>query len=570
VAQADLDGDDKIDLVTANGLNGLRSDVSVLLGLGNGRFEAPVYFATGAAPVAVAVADFDRDSVPDLVTANHDNDTVSVLLGNGDGTFREPVSFASGNGPAFVAAADLDGDDVPDIVSANEFGGDVSVLLGNGDGSFQAPAAFAAGAGPVSIAVAQLDGGTFPDLVTANRDGDNLSVLLGNGDGTFQSPAVLSAGDAPVSVVAADLDGDDFVDLASANRDSNNISVWLSNGDGSFQAASFFQTGIAPVSIAVESFYGEIEIPDPNDPNDTITIPDEFPDLVSANRGSNDVGVLLGNGDGSFRPAYYLATGSAPVSIATGNVNGDTATIRSGAGGPTFVVPLLDIITANRDSYNVTVWLGRRPIAINPDPFRSTLSPIAVAGEVRSIRVSQFCNAVDKNGEGITDPAAHLTCFENRQRSAVRPQVVTTDQFGGLALDVSRQRTQICLPTQLKWIEDTETNEPAPLLDTYELYRVKETRGSDRFEKREVSVEDIFVDGTVPLKQTKYLGLPTDRSGSGVRNPFHHLNCYSLKPPKFKKVNVQVKNAFGEYDLTLQRPTVLCTPSQKEIVSEAP
>ena len=58
------------------------------------------------------------------------------------------------------------------------------------------------------------------------------------------------------------------------------------------------------------------------------------------------------------------------------------------------------------------------------------------------------------------------------------------------------------------------------------------------------------------------------RSGRLIRDPYHHLNCYSLKFPRFKKLNVQVDNGFGKLDLTVKRPSMLCTPSVKELVSE--
>jgi hypothetical protein len=41
----------------------------------------------------MAVADFNRDGIADLVVANKGSDTVSVLLGNGGGTFRAAVDY---------------------------------------------------------------------------------------------------------------------------------------------------------------------------------------------------------------------------------------------------------------------------------------------------------------------------------------------------------------------------------------------------------------------------------------------------------------------------------------------
>ena len=91
-------------------------------------------FEAGRRPVSVAAADLDGDSVPDVVTANQDSDEVSVLLGNGDGSFQAALVFAVGDSPFSVAAADLNGDTVPDLVTANFDGDDVTILLPEPEG----------------------------------------------------------------------------------------------------------------------------------------------------------------------------------------------------------------------------------------------------------------------------------------------------------------------------------------------------------------------------------------------------------------------------------------------------
>ena len=53
-----------------------------------------VSYAAGFSPRSVAVADLDGDTVPDVVTANGSSDKVSVLLGNGNGTFQAASSFS--------------------------------------------------------------------------------------------------------------------------------------------------------------------------------------------------------------------------------------------------------------------------------------------------------------------------------------------------------------------------------------------------------------------------------------------------------------------------------------------
>ena len=68
---------------------------------------------------------------------NDNDNTVSVLLGNGDGTFQAQKTYGTGNQVEFVATADLNLDGKQDIVVANYADQDVGILLGNGNGTFK-------------------------------------------------------------------------------------------------------------------------------------------------------------------------------------------------------------------------------------------------------------------------------------------------------------------------------------------------------------------------------------------------------------------------------------------------
>jgi hypothetical protein len=125
VAVGDFNGDGRLDLAVANG-----SFASVLLGNGDGTFQAAQVVQPGIVATSVAVGDFNNDGRLDLALAgNFGTTTVSVLPGNGDGTFQSPQDFSIGSPASALAVADVNGDGRPDLVAANWEVGTVSVLL---------------------------------------------------------------------------------------------------------------------------------------------------------------------------------------------------------------------------------------------------------------------------------------------------------------------------------------------------------------------------------------------------------------------------------------------------------
>ncbi len=113
------------DLAVANAGS---NNVSVLLGNGDGTFQAAVNYPVGSR--SVAVGDFNADNKQDLVVTNNRNN-VTVLLGNGDGTFQETLTFGAGLSPFSVAVGDFNGDNKQDLAVANGGARDVSVLINN-------------------------------------------------------------------------------------------------------------------------------------------------------------------------------------------------------------------------------------------------------------------------------------------------------------------------------------------------------------------------------------------------------------------------------------------------------
>jgi hypothetical protein len=171
VGRLDADAQDDLALEAGNA-------VGVLIRTGTS-FLPVVLYPTGVGPSSVLAVDLDGDGTVDLATANSTDGTVSVLLGNGDGTFQAKRDFPADTGAYAIAAADLDRDGKLDIVTANYMASTVSVLFGNGDGTFGAPSNVATGQGPNGIAIGDLDHDGVLDLVTTDDSIASASVLLG-------------------------------------------------------------------------------------------------------------------------------------------------------------------------------------------------------------------------------------------------------------------------------------------------------------------------------------------------------------------------------------------------------
>ncbi len=179
----------------------------------------------------------------------------------------------------------------------------MNVLSGDGVGGFTAAGTSLAGAGSNGIAAADFDEDGVLDLATADAGSDYVTIHIGDGHGSFSRPAApaFPTGDGPWHITAADFDGDGDGDLATVNPDSDDVTVLLGDGAGGFTPAPGgpFLVGDFPDCIVAADFDG-----------------DGNTDLVTVNRDSDDVTVLLGDGAGGF-------TLDSPIPFA--NISGSDA-----------------------------------------------------------------------------------------------------------------------------------------------------------------------------------------------------------------------------------------------------
>ena len=315
-ALGDFNHDGKLDLAVTqtNSQTGYGMDVLVLLGNGDGTFQAAVSYPVGTVPDSVATADLNKDGNLDLVVTNARSDTLSVLLGNGDGTFKPAMNFATPQDPIFVAVADFNGDGKLDLVTVNlsdltGYCDCVAVFLGNGDGTFQEPPIITTPPLPVfAIGIGRFNSDSKLDLVVAEEFGgtNQIQVLMGNGDGTFQMGSIYPNGAGASAIAVADFNGNHNLDLAVAENEGIGVGVFMGNGDGTFQPRVDYRTNF-PLWVAAADFNS-----------------DGKKDLVVANLDfPSGVTVLRGNGDGTFQPGVYYADGGEDRFVTTGDLNGD-------------------------------------------------------------------------------------------------------------------------------------------------------------------------------------------------------------------------------------------------------
>ncbi|HEU0296941.1 MAG TPA: VCBS repeat-containing protein [Anaerolineales bacterium] len=233
VAATDLNNDGKLDVVILHSIACFTAPciaaetITVMLGNGDGTFQTREL----AAPQhmhAMAAGDFNRDGIKDLAIGS-ENTKLHILLGVGDGTFvRQPEMTLIPGGDLFSACNDVDvadfnGDTIQDLVVPLGNGHGNVVLLGNGDGTFRQSFRITENAvnSPLNLAVADFNLDGFQDIARAMGDGSFglMEIANGNGDGTFQAPVrylvpppTSSLGG--IFITASDFNGDSKPDVA--------------------------------------------------------------------------------------------------------------------------------------------------------------------------------------------------------------------------------------------------------------------------------------------------------------------------------------------------------------------
>ena len=322
-----------------------------------------------ASPGAVAYLyrDGHADQNADLVLANLGGGPV-ILYGLGGGKFstQRTIINNSDTDASAVQVADFNGDGIPDIVSGGYTTFKITVMLGRRDGSFGVSGQYPLqGVWPSQFQIADFNRDGHLDIAASSYGGGTITILLGNGDGTFREAPPVPATTVALAMVVADFNGDAIPDMA------------------------------------VTETVPTVELP-----------------TVSGNASGNlvhgKVQILLGNGDGSFRPTDSYPVGILSELVRYADINED------GKGD----LIILNALVTNDAS--ILYGLGGGKFAPEQRMLVGGPSSIAILG-VRAADGAEGLQLVDFNGDGHLDMAvtqmisSKLVVFEGNGQGSFTP-----------------------------------------------------------------------------------------------------------------------------------------------------
>jgi Flp pilus assembly secretin CpaC len=347
------------------------------------------------------------------------------------------ASYNVGVGPVALTSGDFRNVGLQDLAVVNEIDNSLTILVNQGSGTFLASAGSPISLGAKrtvapaiapAIASAALTTSGFHDLLVTDPITNNVQVLLSNGDDTFKQAtnSPITVGQQPSAIITGDFNADGFQDFVVTNFTDNTFSLFLGNGDGTFKpaAGSPFALPTAatgPIAMTAADFNSDGNL-----------------DLAIANQTTNNVIVLLGNGNATFNLATGspFAVGKSPVAIATGDVNNDshpdlavvnqtdnTVSVLLGNGDGTFTA-----------APNSPLGTGVAPTAVTITDFNADGNPDIAVTDPQTDSVSVFLGL----GQGLFAPAFELPVGTNPTAilaaslsGASLPDVAITDDPSG-------------------------------------------------------------------------------------------------------------------------------------------
>ena len=312
-------------------------------------------FTVGAGPVSMVTADFRSIGTEDLAVLNELDNTITIFLNQGSGAASQ---FAPATGsPVVLGPARTT---IPGIPAAIASGNLNPLVTPNNPNP---------------------NGDNFPDLLVTDPVANNVTILLqtSTGNGTFLTPRTpITVGKEPSAIVTGtfNTNNNSNIGFVVTNFADNTYSVFNGNGDGTFTQVTgspfpLPNTEQGPIAITAADFNA-----------------DGKTDLAIVNQATNNVTILEGNGNGTFKEFFGspIAVGNFPVAIASGALNGST--------GPALVV-------VNQKDDSIAVLLGNGDGTF----FKSSQSPLTTDKNPTAVVIADF----EQQGSGGIAVANHDT-----------------------------------------------------------------------------------------------------------------------------------------------------------------
>ena len=345
LASGDVDANGTVDLVVADPAS---SGLQLLLGSGNGDFDAPITLTTEAGPMDVLMVDVDNDDDLDVVASLPTADRLSIWLNSGDGTFAEGAFVATEKAPMAIVSGDFDGQNGSDIAVAYASSEKVTILLNDGSGEFSAPGGVVVDSPALDLATADFNHDGHLDLAVLAGVNRQISIFL---NGSLEelsfdlaTQLVVPQSSAKFSVSDFDQDGNlDFVTPGSVEGYTQVIFGLSSVTELTYDAGIALDGSLAPVAAAAGDLDG-----------------DGYPDLVTTDRGSDDLRIFFSQGDRTFTESQSYDVAPRALSVSVTDLNGDGALDIVTADTSTSLPGVTTLIQGPRDGYLVEINDGQR------------------------------------------------------------------------------------------------------------------------------------------------------------------------------------------------------------------
>jgi len=262
MAVADLNGDGKLDVVTANsGGNTLNFNfITIYTNDGAGNLSSNAILEIASSPWCVIAADLFGRGEKDLVVScvgqtitppGINNAYITIFTNNGAGVYSSNATyFTAADWGGNCVAADFNGDGRLDLAILNyDFFTEAStltILTNNGSGGFGLSAAINPGAAGQDLHAVDVNGDGSVDLVTGDFY-STLTIFTNNGFGVFGSNSVVNSWTYHHNFTVADVNGDGSPDLITADFNTNTLTIFTNDGTGAFTLSAKIGVGKVPI-----------------------------------------------------------------------------------------------------------------------------------------------------------------------------------------------------------------------------------------------------------------------------------------------------------------------------------